>query len=323
MTDVRLAPTAPRCSFGQSGESGGGRPLGIVSFGAGEGIESRDGTVRLAVPSTPAGGPFDEVWTTGGTPVAVTGDLIHYAHDGEYAFFAAHLPPADRWADQVEALYAELFTLLAETSYRNLVRGWNYLGRINEPNADGEEIYRDFCLGRARAFARHGAVDRMPAATGVGANGEGVAVCLLAARTAEPVHIENPHQVPAYRYPPRYGPRSPSFARATWTDPALFVSGTASIVGHESVHPGEVTRQIETSLGNIATVISGANVARYGISRGFTLADLTHVKAYVRHRRDLPLVQRYCQEAFGHDVRYLIADICRAELLVEIEGVIG
>jgi len=38
---------------------------------------------------------------------------------------------------------------------------------------------------------------------------------VLAASRAEPTALENPRQTSAYRYPRRYGPRSPAFARAT------------------------------------------------------------------------------------------------------------
>ena len=57
---------------------------------------------------------------------------------------------------------------------------------------------------------------------------------VFAATEATPRHFENPLQVPAYEYPGEYGPRSPSFARATVVaqpGPCLFVSGTRDACG--------------------------------------------------------------------------------------------
>ena len=67
---------------------------------------------------------------------------------------------------------------------------------------------------------------------------------------AHPAHIlGNPRQVNAYDYPSLYGPRSPSFARASLyrSDSAtqLFISGTASVVGHQSQHKGLADLQLE------------------------------------------------------------------------------
>jgi hypothetical protein len=59
--------------------------------------------------------------------------------------------------------------------------------------------------------------------------------------------------VSAYDYPRQYGPAAPSFSRAALTpDPLLLISGTASIVGHASVHLGDVTAQLEETLANLA-----------------------------------------------------------------------
>ena len=63
------------------------------------------------------------------------------------------------------------------------------------------------------------------------------------------VPVENPRQVSAYRYPPTYGPRvADLLARGAGRTSAaatiaLFISGTASIVGHETVHQGDVRAQ--------------------------------------------------------------------------------
>jgi chorismatase len=134
--------------------------------------------------------------------------------------------------------------------------------------------------------------------------------------------------VPAYRYPRTYGPKSPSFARATHVlnsdAQALFVSGTASILGHETVHTGDIVKQCEVTLSNIAHLISLENLRLQGHAQGYGLHDMTQVKAYVRHASDLPIVKQACDAAFrpSVNIEFMIADICRSDLLVEIEGIV-
>ena len=147
----------------------------------------------------------------------------------------------------------------------------------------------------------------------------------LASKTP-PEAIENPRQTSAYRYPQQYGPRAPSFSRAAlWRgegeeNDLLFVSGTASIVGHQTLHQGNVAAQAHETLTNLQSVVAAA--ISHGARDVTLLSDLL-LKAYVRHPEDQPLVR---QVLAGHGldadaVLYLHADICRANLLVEIEAI--
>ena len=134
--------------------------------------------------------------------------------------------------------------------------------------------------------------------------------------------VENPRQVSAFHYPSLYGPRSPTFSRAALAHPPgqeiLFVSGTASIVGHQTVHPGNVRAQTAECLDNIEAVLAeAAGVARSG---RFAPGDLGY-RAYVRHPADLAAVRQVVmQRLCDAPVVYVQADVCRADLLVEIEG---
>ena len=103
---------------------------------------------------------------------------------------------------------------------------------------------------------------------------------------------------------------------------ALFISGTASIVGHATLHIGDVRRQTEESLANMAAV---RDVAALRAGAEFDVAALVYT-VYVRHRSDLAVVREVFERHVGahspaaRDAIYLQADICRAELLVEIEA---
>ncbi|RKT55462.1 FkbO/Hyg5 family chorismatase [Saccharothrix australiensis] len=286
--------------------------------------------VRLRVSADAAAG-FTETWTAPGTVHSGRSGGMVFAHTDEHLFLAGHLPRGDRCARAVAVAYSAAFELVLSLGFPRLVRMWNLVRGINDTRS-GTEVYRAFCAGRAEAFDRHRARGLgMPAATAVGALGGGIGFHLLATRSAGVTHLENPRQVAAYRYPRRYGPRPPSFSRATWLQPdpvepgrgVLYVSGTAGILGHESVHPGDARRQCDVALRNIAVLIGRANTARHGIAAGFTPTDLRSVRVYVRHARDLDAVRARCALALdpAADVVFVVTDLCRRELLVEIEAV--
>lgn len=208
--------------------------------------------------------------------------------------------------DVARELYAGLIDRVRRAGYPYFLRMWNHVGGINEIE-DGLERYQRFCAGRHDAFVDagyHHDVD-LPAASAVGMPGRGIVTSFLAAR--EPgVQVENPRQVSAYHYPAQYGPKSPSFSRATrWRD-TLFVAGTASIVGHETVHAGDVEAQLEETLRNIETLVP--------------LRDVVAAKTYIRHAADYERIASRLDGVFPANV-YLEADICRRDLLLEIEAV--
>jgi chorismatase len=274
---------------------------------------------------------FAEVWTTGAAVEHGERNGITYAHDGEYFFCSGRVAPAGRYTEATKAMYGSMFELLGGFGYDSMFRIWNFINDINDDNAEGLEVYRDFCRGRAEAFEQCAlAFDQFPAATGIGSRGGGIALYLLACRSGGHVHVENPRQVPAYHYPKRYGPRTPQFARATYLPTReavggqVFVSGTASVLGHETAHAGDIVRQCDLSLENIGLVIGGSNLTAHDIDARHDLSALRNIKVYVRHAEHMDTVREMCRVAFSPtaEIAYLNVDICRADLLVEIEGIV-
>ena len=207
--------------------------------------------------------------------------------------------------------YSRMIEETRAAGYPYFVRMWNYVGGINEFDADSER-YQLFCAGRHDAFIaagyRHGA--DLPAASAVGSAGRGLVIYYLASR--EPgVQVENPRQMSAYDYPRQYGPKSPSFSRLTvWRD-TVFISGTSSVIGHATAHEGDVVAQLEETLRNLETVLART---------GKTLGDVVAAKTYLRHAADYELVAARLQPLFPANL-FLEADICRRDLLIEIEAV--
>ena len=208
--------------------------------------------------------------------------------------------------------------------YPHLLRVWNYLPDINVESG-GMERYRQFNSARQHVLRERGRAlsGSVPAASALGAaRGSPLLVYFLAGRTPARF-VENPRQVSAYDYPRQYGPHSPVFSRAALVRQgstlALFISGTASIVGHRSTHVGDTAAQTRETLTNIEALLAQANATAGG--RYFDIGSLA-CKVYVRRPGDLALVQAQLMPALAAGARclYLQADICRQDLLVEIEA---
>lgn len=222
-----------------------------------------------------------------------------------------------------ERAYQSIFALLTTLDFTSLLRVWNYFPAINKEQGEIER-YRQFNIGRQEAFLAQGrsVIGNVPAACALGSAAGNLNIAFLATR-ASVRGIENPRQVSAFHYPDQYGPRSPTFARAGLVNlggsDVLFVSGTASIVGHQTLHEGDVAAQTRECLQNIAAVVDEANRVAGHVQ--FDLADLVY-KVYVRYPESLELVRQVMAEFFSGSVStvFLQADVCRADLLVEIEA---
>lgn len=272
-----------------------------------------------------AGAARCEVWRGTGLARLGTAGPIRHVDDGN--FFAGWLSIDESRLGGIlqatEDAYLGLLRLQADSPYQHVWRVWNFITDINEGQGD-EERYRQFCLGRARAFAAMGGMASIigyPAATAVGRQGgpRSLQVCWFAGR--EPgTTVENPRQVSAFHYPRSYGPAAPSFSRAMVVPgPQLLVSGTSSIVGHASVHCDDLDAQLRETLLNLDTLLHRARASGHLTTAALGANSL--VKAYVRRRDDAARVAAGLREHLGPGVPTLVvaADICRSELLVEIE----
>jgi chorismate lyase/3-hydroxybenzoate synthase len=303
----------------------GDRILGCVSFGA----DAAPGATDL--PHVHAGMPvvgaraLHELWLSPDPVQGLRNGRIAARCNGQVLFGCLAIPGGTS-ADYDAVIYEEyikVFDFIDGAGYPNLLRAWHYL-----PDIHGEERalerYKRFSLGRHEAFVSRGrAISRdAPAASAVGTGGDSTVIAFLAAlRPGTP--IENPRQVSAYSYPAQYGPRGPTFSRAlfaAWNGlPQLYVSGTASIFGHLSRHEGDAAAQADETILNLRTVLGEA---RGLVDTGESAQKL--FKVYLRDPAYRDLVEEKLRAAFGpaHPIACLQADICRRELLLEIELVV-
>jgi hypothetical protein len=224
--------------------------------------------------------------------------------------------------EQTFARYLQLFELLDRSGYPHLLRIWHYVAQIHLDD-DGLERYRRFSVARHEAFLRSGRTipADAPAASAVGRGGGSVVIVFIAGKQRG-TPIENPRQVSAYRYPEQYGPRGPTFARGAYLAwggvQQLYISGTASIVGHESQHPGDGHAQLEETIRNLSSVRAAAQSAA-----GTQPWQKWLFKVYMRPGFALDALRERLQQSFPGPIEVLLleAEICRRELLLEIEAI--
>jgi len=257
--------------------------------------------------------PAMEMWRAPGMATPGIDGAIRFRAHPEFLFGILDLDerPFSGIADAAESAYRRVREFQSRQSQPHLLRVWNFLDAINGGDGDLER-YRQFCIGRAQGLGDLPS-DKLPAATAVGRTRPAgrMQVCWLAGRQpGRP--IENPRQLRAYRYPREYGPSPPSFARAICLETGeLMGSGTSSIVGHESRHDGDLVAQVDETLENLRELHRAGGGA--GVPAG--------IKVYLREpAAKRGIADTVCAGLGGREPPLLIeADICRRELLVEIE----
>jgi chorismate lyase/3-hydroxybenzoate synthase len=249
---------------------------------------------------------------------------IHLASDRDYTFATLEVDEAAHGgiAAAAHAAYTALAVWCQTNPARHVLRIWNYLDAINVGAGD-DERYRQFCAGRAAGMERL-FLAGYPAATAIGTrNGRRtLQMYWLAARHAG-LPMENPRQLSAWHYPRCHGPSAPNFARAMRAPtrtPQLYISGTAAIIGHVSHHAGDSAAQLGETVINLDSLLASAHIdpsARFGPRSTW--------KIYVRHAEDAPLFRALLSKRLGANTPSLLlhGDVCRAELLVEIDGIQG
>ncbi len=310
--------------------------LGVVGFDKPPNIDRARIPVTASMIRSLRAGDLCEVWRVANPEVQMSSGAergkIRYRHSDDLLFGSLLIAeqaidaPSEAEALQraTEIAYQEIFDLLDDTAHPHVIRIWNYLPNINAQSG-GDERYRHFNSARQMAFRKSGraTMGTVPAASALGSPaGSPLSIYFLAARRP-PKMIENPRQTSAYHYPPKFGRHSPIFSRAcVWGESGgsrLFVSGTASIVGHETIHRGDVTAQTRETIVNIGALLEQAN--RIVGSSRYSLDGLK-LKVYLRHPSDLSEVEATLAELLhpAASIVYLQADVCREDLLVEIEA---
>lgn len=292
----------------------GGRLIGIEAWGVGRGC----GDVQI-----------DRL---GDQMVAVRHDGIAWLHCANIVGASSAAGTCEKAASALARMNGKL--TVSGFRFEQMLRTWFYLGDIL--GSDGpKQRYHELNRARGHFFAGvpfgNGRASRYPASTGIGTSGRDITLSGIALATQRSdvtlLALENPRQTSAFDYGRQYGETSPKFSRAMavlagqWA--TIMISGTASIVNSESTNVGDVAGQTWETLDNIAAVMSEESFRRHGVTGwDATLDDLAIVRVYIKRQADYAAVRAVCHARLGETPAvYAVADICRPDLLVEIEGV--
>jgi enamine deaminase RidA (YjgF/YER057c/UK114 family) len=224
--------------------------------------------------------------------------------------------------------------------FEQVIRTWLYLGDIVGPEGETQrykelnrartDFFRDFCFSPV-STPKGFSPTLYPASTGIGADSRDVVMSCIALATDRDdiigTPLENPLQTSAFDYSAKYGQKSPKFARAMALScgpfATIFISGTASITQSETRHIGDVEAQTRQTLDNIEALISDDNLRQHGMAGlGTPLDGLALVRVYIKRQEDYAKTKAVCEARLGElPTVYAVADVCRPELLVEIEGI--
>ena len=201
--------------------------------------------------------------------------------------------------DETFEIYSTIFQKIEKT-HPFLIKCHNFIPDIL--SLESEIVrYHSFNQGRNQAFQKFGYY-RKPSACALGTpDSRGLQVWFVASNTP-PIEIENPNQVSSYNYPKQYG--SPLFSRSVIHQNEQYISGTASIVGSQTVYPENIVLQYEQTLTNIRSLIKNRE-----------LTDFTFI-TYVKHQKDVDIIKTISPVSST----YVVCDICRDDLLVEVEA---
>lgn len=203
----------------------------------------------------------------------------------------------------------------------SIVRQWNYIEQITGYDETGQH-YQSFNNARTTFYANTDWTEGYPAATGIGTNMGGVLIDVDAAVFHHPnaftAPIDNKLQIAAHAYSGKVLEEScqkkttPKFERAKSLNikgnRLIYISGTAAIRGEESLKGVGLKQQLHITMDNISQLTGNAY--------------LTLLRVYLKNQEDYDAAKQEL-ESYQLDIPifYLQADVCRDELLIEIEGI--
>lgn len=238
-----------------------------------------------------------------------------------------HFPSAGDIGEQSAKVFGRLRNILESESFAvsDIVRQWNYISHITAVN-DGIQNYQLFNDARSDFYETTEWSNGYPAATGIGCDSGGVMVVVYAIKGFKGVgkQIDNPLQIPAHKYSGEVlasGKEAvrttPKFERGRLLGNIVFVSGTAAIKGENSEFSDDACVQAKEAIDVVEHLVAPSNISKDCVNFRFDL-----LRVYVRRPQDMEVIQNIFKAHFRDiPTHFLIADICRPELLLELEGI--
>lgn len=216
-----------------------------------------------------------------------------------------------------------------DMNFDHIVRQWNYIGNITRITEKGEN-YHNFNGVRSKNYAAYRTKEMFPSATGIGIQHGGVSLDFFAAKGDDKlkvIPVNNPDQVKPYQYGQVVlkGVQCPQFERAMIlsheNECTLFISGTASILGQDTIGVNDVEKQTIVTIENIMKLVDAGNRNDCTGTGCCSTGNLILLRVYIKRQSDFEKVKKICKSYFnGAPSVFIEADVCRENLLVEIEA---
>ncbi len=306
-----------RVCFSENPQKPSEQMLVEIAFEANMGMLNSHSCVQTGVPAI---GRFRrETWYSDTRVVREKSGDIFFAANDDLLFGWCYLETTGGIAGRVEDAYRKILLTIENAGYPTLVRTWHYLPDIHRRKA-GLSVYQEFCNGRLRVARRSGKGRMLCAATVIGTEASHCAFHFLAAKTAGRL-VDNVRQTRPWNYPIYAESERPLFARAViqpWRDNiTAFVSGTASIAGHESRSAGNLVGELREIRKNLEVLERGwmcSKIGKHSMRCRFLKVYLSNPANSEKAREYLT---SFCK---NQEVLLMLkGDICRPELTVEIE----
>lgn len=240
----------------------------------------------------------------------------------------------DSFENNATSSLTELKSILNTTGFEfsDIVRQWNYIENIlniSDNITALNQNYQVFNNLRSSFYNESEFTDGYPAATGIGTTTGGCGISIMAVKGEKNkiLAIKNNEQIDAHQYSEDVligssnseDLESPKFERAKFLATPLFnillISGTASIEGEATVHKANIELQTLSTIRNINLLVQSVKKDKKPSE-----PKLLNYRAYVKKHVDCLTVEKLCIEHFkSASGIVLVADICRDDLLVEIE----
>ena len=232
--------------------------------------------------------------------------------------------------EQSTDIFEGIAKMLADNDFKpsDIYRQWNYIPGITVLS-DGSQNYQEFNDARSIFYATADWSNGYPAATGIGTSAGSVVVevCAIKGEKCANLPIDNPLQIAAHNYSQQVldgkvieqlsERTTPKFERARLLADRVLISGTAAIKGERSNYSTDAVEQAAETMEIMDRLTSKENIP---VDNNGSRYDLLRV--YVKRESDIPAVRDYMQSHYpAVQKHYLVADVCRPELLIEIEGV--
>ena len=271
------------------------------------------------------------------------GYILAEAKEGKYLFMTGVKDnKVSNTRTESEYSFQKIDSIFEKTqfAFSDIVRQWNFIPNIikQEETENGIiQYYQEFNDVRSAYYGKCSFDNGYPAATGIGTKCGAVTLDVIAFKPTTKAHIypvKNTFQIDAHKYA-EYVLVGDKVDECTITTPKFerskivtnsntsvnFISGTAAIKGQDTISNRNFDFQTQVTIENILNLVSEENTVANDIPATATTPNVLMAKAYIIDINNYnDVINQYNKQLPETKCLFVIADICRDDLVVEIEA---